>query len=366
LAPVRILDSRGQTGGWNAKLVGGSPKSLTVTGGSAAVPSTVDAVVVNVTVTGGSADSFLTAYPAGGSVPNTSNVNFAVGQTIPNLVTVKVGTNGQVSFANAAGAVDVIVDLVGYFDAGAEDRYNALAPSRILDSRGSVGAWSAPLSQGAPRALTVRGAGGVPATADAVIMNVTVTGATANSFVTAYPAGAGVPVASNVNFAAGQTIPNLVTVKIGTNGQVSFANAMGSVHVIADVVGYFDATTGDVFHALDPARVLDSRGPNGGWAAKLVAGAPRSLTVNGVGGVGSEATAVVANTTVTGATANSFVTVYPTGSSVPNASNVNFALGQTIPNLVAVKVGTNGQVNFANNTGATDVIFDVVGYFAPT
>jgi hypothetical protein len=299
-------------------------------------------------------------------VPNASNVNFAAGQTIPNLVTVKVGTAGQVAFANAVGSVDVIADIVGYFDVVPADRYNALTPTRILDSRGSNGGWNAKLAAGTPQTLQVRGAGGVPATADAVIMNVTVTGGTANSFVTTYPAGAAVPNASNVNFAAGETIPNLVTVKTGTNGQVAFANAVGAAHVIADVVGYFDPATGDPFHSLAPARILDSRGTNGGWNAKLGAGTPRTLQVTGAGGVPGSATAVIANATVTGGTANSFVTVYPAGAAVPNASNVNFGAGQTIPNLVAVKAGTGGQVAFANAVGATDVIVDVVGYFATT
>jgi hypothetical protein len=147
---------------------------------------------------------------------------------------------------------------------------------------------------------------------------------------------------------------------------VAFANEVGSVHVIADVVGYYDATAGDLFHALPPARILDSRGSNGGWNAKLQAGTPKTLQVTGAGGVPPTATAVIGNTTVTNGTANSFVTVYPAGTTTPNASNVNFAAGQTIPNLTAVKVNGAGRIAFANEVGATDVIFDVVGYFAPT
>jgi len=279
---------------------------------------------------------------------------------------VKVGSGGQVAFANALGSVDVIVDLVGYFGSVPADRYNAVSPVRILDSRGTNGGWNAKLVAGTSKTLQVRGVGPVPATADAVILNMTVTGGTANSFVTVFPAGAAVPTASNVNFAAGQTIPNLVTVKIGAGEQVAVANAVGAVDVIADVVGYFDPSTGDVFHSLAPTRILDSRGPVGAWNAKLAAGSPRTLQVTGAGNVGPTATAVIANTTVTGATANSFVTVYAAGSPRPTASNLNFAAGQTIPNLVAVKIGTVGQVSFANEVGATDVLFDVVGYFTAT
>jgi hypothetical protein len=366
VAPTRILDSRTATGGWNATLVSGTPRLLDVTGGAASVPANVDSVVLNVTATGGSDASFLTAYPAGGSVPGTSNLNFAAGQTIPNLVVVKVGDAGKVAFANATGSVHVVADLVGYYDAVPGDRYNAVAPNRLLDSRTDIGAWNAPLVAGAPKSLAVRNVGGIPDTADAVIMNVTVTGGSANSFLTAYPSGSGVPVASNVNFAAGQTIPNLVTVKLGPDGKVAFANAIGSVHVIADVVGFYDPTAGDVFRSLAPARVLDSRTATGGWSGPLAAGTPRNLKAIGVGGVPASASAVVANTTVTGGTANSFITVYPAGSPLPTASNVNFAAGETIPNLVAVKVGSLGNVSFANNTGATHVIFDVVGFFSPT
>lgn len=332
-------------------------------GGAAAVPANAVAVVMNITATGGTANSYLTVYPAGDPVPNASNVNFAAGQTIPNLATVKVGVGGLVGFANAAGSTHVIADLVGYFNETPADLYNPVTPTRILDSRGTNGGWDAQLAAGTPRTLSVRGVAGIPTSADAVMMNVTVTGGTAASFVTVYPAGTAVPNASNVNFAAGETIPNLVSVKIGVGGQVEFANAIGSTDVVADVVGYFDPNTGDEFHALAPARILDSRGSIGAWNAPVNAGSPRGLQVTGAGGVPADATSIIGNTTVTGGTANSFLTVYPSGTSVPNASNVNFAAGQTIPNLTAVKLGTNGQIAFANAVGSTNVIFDVVGYF---
>ena len=366
LAPTRVLDSRGPNGGWNAQVTAGAPKPLTVTGGTNAVPTNVDAVVINVTVTGASAGSFLTVYPAGTPVPNTSSLNFGAGETIPNLVTVKVGANGQIAFANAVGATDVIVDLVGYYNAVPADRYNPITPNRILDSRGPNGGWNTKLTAGTPKTLPVRGRAGIPATADAVIMNITATGATANSFLTVYPAGGAVPTASNVNFAAGQTIPNLVTVKLGADGTIALANAVGAVDVIADVVGYYDATTGDLFHSITPTRTLDSRGATGGWNnTKLVAGTPRPLTVT-TGPVPVGATAVIGNLTVTAGTANSYVTAYPTGQPVPVASNVNFAAGQTIPNMTAIKAGTNGQISFNNNTGATHIIYDTTGYYTPT
>ncbi len=366
LAPRRILDSRGPDGGWNTKLTAASPKNLTVIGGADSIPASAEAVIMNVTVTGGTANSFVTVYPSGGSVPTASNVNFAAGETIANLVTVEVGANGQVAFANNSGAVDVIADIVGYFDASPGDRYTSLAPTRVLDSRGPNGGWNARLGAGAPKTLAVGGVGDVPETADAVVMNVKETDATANSLLTVYPAGGSVPLASNLNFAAGQTIANLVTVKLGTDGKVAIANNTGATHVVVDVVGYFDPTAGAVFHALAPNRILDSRGAAGGWHARLAAGAPRSLAVTGAGGIPAAATAVVGNVTVTQASANSFLTVYPAGAAVPVASNLNFGVGQTIPNLTIVELSGGGQITFNNASGATHVIFDVVGYFADT
>lgn len=366
LSPLRLLDSRGTTGGWNAPLTAGSPQSLTVTGGSAAVPANADSVVLNVTATGSTVDSYLTVYAAGASAPNASSLNFGAGQTAANLVVAKVGAAGQVTFANSTGSTHVIVDIVGYFDGVAADKYNPLDPTRVLDSRSGTGGWNAKLAAGTTQTLPVRGVGGVANTADAVILNVTVTGGTADSYLTVFPAGDALPTASNVNFTAGQTTANLVVVKVGTNGAVAFNNAFGSLDVIVDVVGYFDTASGALFHSLAPGRILDSRTTAGGWNSPLVAATPRTVQARGIGGVRTDATAVLANTTVTGSTADSFVTVYPAGATVPNASNLNFVAGQTTANLAAVKIGTGGQVALNNFAGSTNVIIDVVGYFSTT
>ena len=77
----------------------------------------------------------------------------------------------------------------------------------------------------------------------AVVLNLTGTGPTAGTYVTAYPAGQSLPTASNLNLGIGQTAPNLVIVKVGTGGKISLYNAAGSTHLIADVAGWMPATT---------------------------------------------------------------------------------------------------------------------------
>ena len=84
------------------------------------------------------------------------------------------------------------------------------------------------------------GQGGVPATGvKSVVLNVTVTEPTSPSWLTAWPAGQTRPLASNLNYVAGQTVPNLVVVDVGTDGKVNLYNSAGSTHVVADVAGWF-------------------------------------------------------------------------------------------------------------------------------
>jgi hypothetical protein len=121
--------------------------------------------------------------------------------------------------------------------------YRPLAPVRILDTRSGVGAPVAAVPAGGSVTLQVTGNGGVPVSGvGAAVLNVTVTQAAAGGYVTVYPAGGSRPSVSNLNFVAGQTIANLSAVKTGTGGAVTLYNgSSGTVHLIADIAGYFIA-----------------------------------------------------------------------------------------------------------------------------
>jgi hypothetical protein len=75
--------------------------------------------------------------------------------------------------------------------------------------------------------------------ATAVVLNVTATDTTASSYVTVYPDDQTQPTASNLNFTAGETIPNLVVVGLGPDGILDFYNNAGSTDLVADLFGYF-------------------------------------------------------------------------------------------------------------------------------
>jgi photosystem II stability/assembly factor-like uncharacterized protein len=228
--------------------------------------------------------------------------------------------------------------------------------------------------------------GGVPASGvTAVILNVTVTNPTALGYLTAWPTGSSRPLASNLNWTVGQTVPNRVEVPVGTGGTISLYNSAGTADVIVDVGGYYSSSAsasapGSYFSGFTPARICDTRGGNpsalSGSADQCLGKALGAATtlhvqVSGVGGVPGEftstpAVAVILNVTVTNPTAPGYLTVWPTGSARPVASDLNWVTGQTIANLVPVTIGTGGQVSIYNSAGSTDVVIDVVGYESGT
>jgi hypothetical protein len=213
--------------------------------GRGGVPAAgVSAVVVNLTAVTPRGAGFLTAYPSGTSAPNASNVNFSAGQIVANLAFVKLDDNGTFTVRNSSpGATQVVADVQGYVLAGdvtASGMFVPLSPARVLETRPAYGGAGA-IAGNASRSVTLTGADGVPATGVvAVVMNVTAVASSAG-YLTVYPADApGAPTASNLNFVAGQVVPNLVAVKTSAAGAVTvFNGSPGATNVIADVAGYF-------------------------------------------------------------------------------------------------------------------------------
>ncbi len=237
VSPARILDTRSGIGAAAAPVGQSASIDLQVTG-AGGVAADADSVVMNVTVTEPSESGFVTVWPTGAAMPTASNLNFVPGQSVPNLVIAKLGTGGKVSLFNSTGSTHLIADVLGFFRAGSGAHLVALSPSRLLDTR-TDGGTANPVNQTALK-LGVLNRGGVPAAGvSAVVLNVTATESSTSGFVTVYPTGAPMPVASNLNTVAGQTRANLVIAKVGNDGSVALFNSSGTVHLIADVVAYF-------------------------------------------------------------------------------------------------------------------------------
>ncbi|MGB2568027.1 DUF1565 domain-containing protein [Micromonospora citrea] len=238
-------------------------------------------------------------------------------------------------------------------------RYTPVPPVRLLDTRAAVGTpTTSPVPADNEVVLDVPRIQEVPAAdVTAVVLNLTVTKPTAAGFLRIYPDGTNLPDVSSVNFVAGETVPNLVTVPM-SNGRLRIHHTgTGTAHIVADLQGFY-AASGSGFRPVAPVRVLDTRS-----AGSIALPANTSRTLDLSGRIPAGATAVVLNTTVTKPTAGGVLKVFPYGTPVPTASNLNFVAGQTIPNLVVAQV-VNGRVAVHNaSSGSTHVVVDLSGWY---
>ncbi|WP_441249054.1 PKD domain-containing protein [Kitasatospora sp. McL0602] len=338
--PTRLLDTR------STRQRLGAGQSIDVT-----IPGTGDAAVLNVTAVTPSQAGYLSVYPTGNSRPATSNVNFTPEQNVPNLVTSPVGDGRRVTIYNFSGSTDVVVDLMGTYTPSGGNRFTALDPSRLLDTRPTGG-----VGNGETVSLPIRGRAGVPADATAVVLNLTTTEAASAGYLTAYPSGTDRPGTSNLNFSAGQTVANQVIVPIGADGKVSLYNHSTHTQVVADVFGYYSPSGSSLFVPTAPTRLVDTRTPGHtalgqGGVLSVPSGAPAGST------------GAVLNITGTAPTAGGYLTVWADGAARPSTSNLNFLAGKTVPNHVTTPLGTNGAFDVYNFAGTTHVVADLFGYF---
>ncbi len=366
VTPVRILDTRttNTPSGVAGRVGFGGTLNLQITGANG-IPVDATAVVMNVTAVLPTGAGFITVWPRGGVQPLSSNLNFVPGDVVPNLVTVGIGSNGQVSLYHQGGTNDLIADVVGYYSPVNGDYFTPVTPVRALDTRYGTGATRARIAQGGEVSLQITNANAVPANATGVVLNVTAVNPDAAGYVTVYPNGVSRPLASNLNFVPGDVVPNLVIVGIGSAGKVNLFNANGTVDLIADIVGYYSPdNTAKQFYPVTPVRALDTRYGTGGISTPVAQGASIDLTIRSANGIPAGASAIVMNTTAVTPNAASYLTVWPTGVSRPLASNLNYIAGDVVPNLVQVGIGNSGKVSLFNNAGSVDLIVDLMGYFA--
>jgi peptidoglycan hydrolase-like amidase len=249
-----------------------------------------------------------------------------------------------------------------YVAVGSLEHHVPLRPARVLDTRNAIGVGARSRVDDAAIEVRVLGQGGVPGyDVSAVALNVTAVDARVDRFggyVTVYPCGAR-PDTSNLNFVSGDTVANSVIAPVSAAGTICL-HVRGQAHLLADVSGYFPATSG--FVSMTPARIVDTRQ---GIGSERVQDGDVRLQVSGQTGLPADGlTAVALNLTVTDTTTGphgGFVTLYPCGA-VPDVSNLNFVAGDTVANAVIVPLADDGSV-CASVFGGAHLIMDVSGYF---
>ena len=368
--PTRFVDTRDGSGGRLQKNV----SRCFQIAGREGVPSGAQSAILNLTVVNHAGDGWIAAYPSDGSFTGTSSLNFDRDEnSIANFAIVKLGTDGKACLL-ASESTDAIVDVSGYTVAVPSPQIALLpAPRRVVDTRSGssyLGAGQPLQGISSPRCYTLAGRVGVPADAQAVVVNLTAVGYTRDGWIAAYPydpAKLGqVPATSSVNFDVQENaIANFAIVKLGQGGQVCLTGSV-STNAIVDVSGYLMSTAGgQVSFSSSPVRVVDTRAGSGYLGAGQPlqgTGDPHSYQLAGQGVVPSDAQAVIVNLTAVGYTRDGWIAAYPSGGSSAATSSVNYDTDENaIANFAIAKLGPDGKLVLLGSS-RTNAIVDVVGY----
>jgi len=339
--------------------------SATVAAGGASLTATVSKNSSDCAITATSDSTWATVTRV-----SSSTLNGFVDLTVaPNPSTVGrqalITISGQTFIINQAGTIHPTAGL----------QFVPIRTCRVMDTRpseGKSGAFGPPLlGSQVSRDVPISSSNcGIPLSARAYSMNVTVVPRGFLGYLSLYPTGQARPLVSTLNSWNGRTVANAAIVPAGLNGAVTVF-AANETDVILDINGYFvppGDPNGLVFYPVNACRIADTRpgsGKTGAYGPPIMAaGATRAFDVpNSACGIPSSARAYALNITAQPTASLGFLTAYPTGQDRPLASTLNSWDGQIVPNAAIVSAGTNGAVNlYVSNE--SHVVVDIAGYFA--
>ena len=241
--PCRIADTRNAAGAFGGpSLAGGQTRDFPVPASSCGMPSAATAYSMNATVVPQGLLNYLTMWPAGQAQPLVSTLNSWTGTVVANAALVPAGTSGSVS-VYVSDPTDVILDANGYFappgSSGALSFY-PVAPCRVADTRNAVGAFGGPaMGASDTRFFTVPSSScGIPTSASAYSLNVTVLPSAPLNFLTIWPAGQARPSVSTLNSWDGAVAANAAIVPADSSGAIN-VYVSDPTHLILDINGYF-------------------------------------------------------------------------------------------------------------------------------
>ncbi len=369
LAPCRVMDTRGANGNFGGpRMTAGSTRTVPIAQSGCNVPAGALAYSLNVTVVPPGPLTYLTIWPAGQTQPVVSTLNSLDGRVVANAAIVPAATGGVNVFVS--NATDVILDINGVFVPAAtanSQSFYPVAPCRVMDTRdGSLpGAFGPPsLAGGATRSFVIPASRcGIPNTAQAYSLNVTVVPHTGLQYLTIWPAGQPQPNVSTLNSFDGSIVANAAIVPAGLQGLTNVF-VTNDTDVIVDINGYFappGSSGAESLYTVTPCRVVDTRGGSG-----LSSNQSRSFSMptGPCSGIPASAQAYSLNVTVVPSGSLGYLTAWPTGQSQPLASTLNSLQGKIVANAALVPAGTNGAISIFV-TNPTDLILDINGYFAP-
>jgi uncharacterized repeat protein (TIGR01451 family) len=366
VTPCRVADTRNPVGPFGGPFLGGNTtRGFTIPDSACGIPATAQAYSINVTVVPKNKLAFLTMFPCGQPLPLASTLN-SDGRIKAAAAIVPAGTSGAVC-AFTTDDTEFILDIDGYFVPTSNPSglsFYPLAPCRVVDTRGAIGALGGPSMVGnASRTFPVLSSScNVPAAAQAYSLNFTSVPKTGKlSFLTTWPAGQTQPLVSTLNAPTGRVTANAAIVPAGTNGGVSVFVTDDSDLVI-DINGYFapPGQGGLSLFPMTPCRVLDSRVPVG---TSPFIGIRNVDVFNSGCGPAAAAQAYVINATVVPPGPLGFLTLWPQGATQPLVSTLN-AGDAAITSNMAIVPTANGSIS-AFVSDPSHLVLDISGFFAP-
>ncbi len=254
----------------------------------------------------------------------------------------------------------------------APSQWVPVTPCRVADTRETEGPFGGPsVEGGSTRNFAIpQSACGIPSTATAYSLNVTVVPTGPLAFLTLWPAGEEQPFVSTLNSFSGSVVANAAIVPAGAGGALS-VYVTHSTDVILDIDGYFDAAgtaNALAFYPATPCRVADTRGVAGTFGGpSMSSGQTRDFPIPlGACAIPSTAGAYSLNVTVVPDPAVQYLgylSTWPAGHPQPPVSTLNSWTGKVVANAALVPAGDGGSISvFVTNP--TDVILDANGYFA--
>ncbi len=247
VTPARLLDTRptGKTIDGVSQAAGrpGAGSSTTVkVAGRGGVPADARTVIVNVTAVKSTERGFVTVTPCADPIPTASSLNYVAATNRANELVAELNSNGELCLFTSSDA-HLLVDVVGYV--GSPSSFTSVAPSRLLDSR-PTGTTIDAQDQGVGKrqagtsyTLDVEGRVGVPASATAVVVNITAVAPEGRGYVTVHPCLSTLPLASSLNFVQGVNGPNEIVATLSADGKICLFNST-TTHLVVDIVGYLE------------------------------------------------------------------------------------------------------------------------------
>jgi hypothetical protein len=371
----------GSIDGYNLIVAGTALAEITTTTVTSSLNSSVFGQAVTFTATvapeyGRSAHSPLgtvaftsntTAVSGCSSVAVFSSVAQCTTTTLPvGTDTIVASYSGDSSHTASSGTLSQLVNPVP-----SPVQFVAMTPCRVVDTRKANGPFGGPaLTGGIARSFTIPSGPctGVPVTALAYSLNVTVVPSGKLAYLTIWPTGEGQPVVSTLNSPDGRTKANAAIVPAGSQGAVSVF-AADDTNLILDINGYFVSASSSTleFFPLTPCRLVDTRKANGPLGGPILgAEAERDFKLQGTCAIPDTALAYSLNFTAIppSGQALGYLTVWPQGDTQPVVSTLNDPTGTVVANAAIVPAGlTSGEVAVYPSS-TTNLLIDVNGYFA--